>query len=614
MKNLILRLSFVFYGIQFIVRIIFLIESPSSALEVPKILIKGLIWDSICWVPLATFIILFLSLPPKKNPSKKVSQFITFTISFLSCFLAGSEMIFWNEFHSRFNFIAVDYLIYTNEVFANILESFPIYYMLIGILTLSLLISMSSFALIPRFIDLKKNLSPSKWILLYITLISGLYISTQLISDHDSIFRNDQISRNGIIEFIRAFKSNEIDYKEFYAIIDPIKANSIMGQKRSQEFPLNIPAIESKPNVIIITVESLGAKFIDPLGGMKNVTPFLNQLSDQSIFFTNFYATGTRTVRGLESINLSLPPTPGYSVVKRPNHKNLYSLGNTFKSNGYENFFLYGGRGFFDNMNSFFSGNGFKVIDQTDLTPEDITFKNAWGVCDEDIYMQAIKTISQRDNQNPFLLFILTTSNHRPFTYPNNKIDIPSGTGRVGAVKYTDYAISSFLNEAKDQPWFKNTVFVIIADHSTEGRGQFELEMEDFHIPLWIYSPQLIKPKIVDKVGSQVDLLPTLIAMLNLNDQSPFFGNNLLTSSKEEARAFIGNYQHIGYYKNNILTTLGPNQKIKTYYYLPLTKEQSEQIFTEYIEETIAFYQTASGMLDSGNYNIDLPKNKQILQ
>ena len=270
---------------------------------------------------------------------------------------------------------------------------------------------------------------------------------------------------------------------------------------RSSPTPVNHP-FHGKPNVVIIVVESLGAKFIAPLGGQPDTTTHLNKLSQESIFFENLYATGTRTVRGLEAINLSLPPTPGYSVVKRPYHKNLFSMGNTFSKNGYDPVFLYGGRGFFDNMNSFFSVNGFSIIDQNDFAKNETTFKNAWGVCDEDMFNKAVKVMDQRTNSKPLLMFMLTTSNHRPFTYPDGKIDIKSGESRAGAVKYTDYAIGKFLSDVKEKSWAKNTLFVIVADHSTEGRGQFDLEMEDFHIPMWIYSPSNIKPAKIKKLVS----------------------------------------------------------------------------------------------------------------
>ena len=351
----------------------------------------------------------------------------------------------------------------------------------------------------------------------------------------------------------------------------------------------------------MIVVESLGAKFIGTLGGQPDTTPFLNELSEKSLFFEKLYSTGTRTVRGLEALNLSVPPTPGYAVVKRPNHKHLYSLGRTFSRNGYDPIFLYGGRGFFDNMNSFFEGNNFRTIDQVAFTKPEVTFSNAWGVCDEDLFRKALKVLDE-PHSKPKLLFMLTTSNHRPFTYPEGRIDIPSGTSRIGAVKYTDYAISEFFKEAEHKPWARDTIFIVVADHSTEGRGQFDLEMADYHIPMWIYSPSYIKAQRMNQLVSQVDLLPSLIHLLNLNDDSPFFGKSFFRVPFEE-RAFIGNYQYVGFFKDKRLTTLGPNRKIRSYNYDPVTKAQTDSQDISGSDEAISYYQYASHLLSTGMFN-----------
>lgn len=261
-------------------------------------------------------------------------------------------------------------------------------------------------------------------------------------------------------------------------------------------------------------------------------------------------------------------------------------------------------------MNSFFSGNQFKVIDQGDFEKNEVTFSNAWGVCDEDLFNKAEKEISSYHEKKPFFMFLLTTSNHRPFTYPDGKIDIPSGDGRLGAVKYTDYAIGKFIKESQSKDWAKNTIFIVVADHSTEGRGQFDLEMRDFHIPLWIYSPHLLKPQVVTKLGSQIDLLPTLVHMLGLKDNSPFYGQSFFNTNWKEERAFIGNYQFVGYYKDKILTTLGPNQVVRNYSYDPETKKQLDHPDSPYLNEAITYYQSASNKLDKGLYRPSIKISK----
>ncbi len=195
-------------------------------------------------------------------------------------------------------------------------------------------------------------------------------------------------------------------------------------------------------------------------GNEKNLTPFLDDLATKSLVFTNLYAVGNRTVRGLEAVTLCLPPTAGESVVKRKDNKAKFSTGSVFKQKGYTVKYLYGGDAFFDNMQDFFGGNGYAIVDKKTFQPSEITFQNIWGVCDEDMYNKAIKVMNEEAKENkPFFNHIMTVSNHRPFTYPNNKIDIPGNAkSRDGGVKYTDYSIKKFFEMAKKQAWFSNTL------------------------------------------------------------------------------------------------------------------------------------------------------------
>lgn len=600
------RLTLIFFFIQTICRFTLLLDNPPGIVDFADDLIDGFLWDVYAWIFLSLPVFLASAFIPERFTIKfdrsKASYVLTWACTTVWIFVAFCEFTFWREFHSRFNFIAVDYLIYTNEVLANIRESYPMEMIMAGVFAAAAIMTYLSGKItikVPQRVFLKKSTSLTLFGL--ITPVLFFTVLGPMLEAHDPDFHDDQLSRNGWIEFVRAFRSNKIDYKNFYHTVTDRQAENFVLSKKMPLSPLEKP-FKTKPNVILIVVESLGAKFIAPLGGQKDTTPFLNKLAEESIFFENLYANGTRTVRGLEAINLSIPPTPGYAVVKRPDHKNLYSMGHTFKENGYDPVFMYGGRGFFDNMNSFFSGNGFSIVDQNDYKKSEITFKNAWGVCDENLFTKATQYMDARTSSSPALLFMLTTSNHRPFTYPNGRVDIPSGESRAGAVKYTDFAIGQFLTDVKDKAWAKNSIFVIIADHSTEGRGQFDLEMVDFHIPMWIYAPGVIRPQKISKLVGQVDLLPSLIHLLGLKDQSPFFGQSFFNENWKEERAFVGNYQYVGFYKDNVLTTLGPNRVVRSFSYDPVIKTQDDLADSPFIDEAASYYQYASELLATGRF------------
>jgi len=536
---------------------------------------------------------------------------------------AVSEFFFWNEFGVRYNFIAVDYLVYTNAVIGNIMESYPV---------VPLFASVGILAFAATFIIIKKSKSyledlpnfPSKLKIIVVQLLllgSALLILPSIASQQNSsnVFANE-LQSNGLQKFYKAFTNSELDFFEFYESLpqeELAQFDTIIGVNYNQNSTsITSNGKEIKKNVVLITVESLSEEFMKHYGNHNNITPFLDQLAEESLFFTNLYATGNRTVRGLEAVTLCLPPTPGESVVKRKDNKNKFTTGSVFQSKGYSTKFLYGGDAYFDNMQDFFGGNGYDIVDKSSLNPNEITFSNIWGVCDEDMAKKAIQVMNdEAKTGKPFFNHWMTVSNHRPFTYPEGKISI-SGTAksREGGVMYTDYALKQFFEMAKREAWFKNTVFVIIADHCASSSGKTELPMDKYRIPAFIYAPGFIQPQKVDKLVSQIDIMPTVLGILNFKYKSKFFGKNVLKTNYIP-RAFIATYQDLGYIKDGVLTIISPQKKVKQY---DLIQQKNETLGPDYSiiyeekpktkidvklrKETIAIYQTASHILKTKKY------------
>jgi phosphoglycerol transferase MdoB-like AlkP superfamily enzyme len=319
----------------------------------------------------------------------------------------------------------------------------------------------------------------------------------------------------------------------------------------------------------------------------------LDELAGKGLLFTNLHATGTRTDRGLEAIDLSVPPTPGRSIVKRIANEDIFSWGFIMKEHGYDNKFLYGGYGYFDNMNYFFGHNGFETIDKRFFSKDEVSFENAWGVCDEDLFTKSIREFDKSyEKGRPFMGIIMTTSNHRPFSYPEGRIDIPSGTGRNGAVKYADYAIGKFIRDAGGRPWAKDTLFIIVADHCAGSAGQTAIPVKHYEIPLIIYSPGHIIPQKIDKLTSQIDIAPTVLGLLNFSYKSKFFGEDILKMMPDQERAFIGTYQKLGYIKGNRLVVLDVKKSVSQYRFTRTSNEtEAIQRDDELINEAIAYYQ-----------------------
>ena len=533
---------------------------------------------------------------------------------FAMLFTSVAEWLFWDEFGVRFNFIAVDYLVYSDEVLNNLLESYPIGTLLSILAVLAIALS---FALRKPFnAALDAPLPPLRGRLLNalgLLIVAGL--SLQLLSQDSpraqggNAYQNE-LASNGPYQFFAAFRNNELDYPQFYSSLPPaIVAQQIRAELSEPnahfigEDPQDIrrmidnPGTVRKPNIVLVTIESFSAKYMGSNGDTRNLTPNLDALRKQSLYFNNFYATGTRTDRGLEAITLAIPPTPGRSIVKRVGRESGFaSLGQQLSAVGYDSVFVYGGRGYFDNMNAFFSGNGYRVVDQSSVDESEIHFKNAWGMADEDLYKQTLK-LADADyaKQQPFLLQLMTTSNHRPYTYPDNRIDIKSGNGRDGAVKYTDYAIGQFLDQARQKPWFDNTIFVFVADHTAGSAGMEDLPISNYQIPLFIYAPKLIDARETAQLASQIDLAPTLLGLLNLDYQSTFFGRNLLQDSPLPPRVVVGNYQHLGLFDGKNLAILSPRQGLRRHDdALTESRESRATASDPLIVRAITYYQTAS--------------------
>ena len=533
---------------------------------------------------------------------------------FAMLFVAVAEWLFWDEFGVRFNFIAVDYLVYSDEVLNNVLESYPIGTLLS---ILALLAVALGFALRKPFnAALNAPLPPLRGRLLNalgLLIIAGL--SLQLLSQDapraqgGNAYQNE-LASNGPYQFFAAFRNNELDYTQFYSSHTPeVVARQIRAELSEPnarfigQDPQDIrrmidnPGTARTPNIVLVTIESLSAKYLGSNGDKRDLTPNLDALRKQSLYFSNFYATGTRTDRGLEAITLAIPPTPGRSIVKRIGRESGFaSLGQQLSAVGYDSVFVYGGRGYFDNMNAFFSGNGYRIVDQSSVDESEISFKNAWGMADEDLYKQTLK-LADADyaKQQPFLLQLMTTSNHRPYTYPDDRIDIKSGNGRDGAVKYTDYAIGQFLDQARQKPWFDNTIFIFVADHTAGSAGKEDLPIANYQIPLFIYAPKLIEPRENGQLASQIDLAPTLLGLLNMDYESTFFGRNLLQDNPLPPRVVVGNYQHLGLFDGKDLAILSPRQGLRRHDdALTESRESRASSDDPLISRAITYYQTAS--------------------
>jgi len=612
-----------------VTRVILLCASFSAAdasvWQLLLVFVQGLVYDlgflSFASLPLG----LYLVFCPQWLWSKSWHQFVLrmmFAISlFVMLFTAVSEWLFWDEFSVRFNFIAVDYLVYSKEVIDNILESYPVYPLLAGLALLAILLTVMLKKPLHNALDVpaSKLLSrlPGLVVLVAVAGLSGLLLSQDFPRGSGGNSYQRELAANGPYQFFAAFRNNELDYPSFYATLDEQQVGALLRaevQESHARFvstnPLDIrreityQGAARRLNVVLVTIESLSAKYLGSFGDERGLTPNLDKLRGESLAFTNLYATGTRTDRGLEAITLSVPPTPGRSLVKRIGRESGFaSLGQQLNAQGYDSVFIYGGRGYFDNMNAFFSGNGYRIVDQSSVPDSEMSFTNAWGMADEDLYAQTLKIADADHAQGkPFFLQLMTTSNHRPYSYPDGRIDIVSGDGREGAVKYTDYAIGEFLRQAQQKPWFADTIFVFVADHTAGSAGKEDLPVSNYHIPMFIYAPHYLAAREINTLTSQIDIAPTLLGLLNQSYESTFFGRDVLRpEAAERGRALLGNYQHLGLFDGADLAILSPRKTVRRHDdALGVSYERRADKSNDLVQRNIAYYQGASHAIAQG--------------
>lgn len=517
---------------------------------------------------------------------------------FLTYFEIVASALFWHKFSSAFNFIAIDSLIYTNQIGFDLLRSYPIIRTVIGIgAATGLTIWACRKYIIP-------NTAAPKFLLrlfhaliyCFICLLAFRNVNPANMEISANRY-NNELAKQGTFSLFDAFWKNEINYADFY-LTRPQEENLVLLQNKFSESnatfiepkkniarQINAFRPEKRANVIIVLMESMSAKFISP-----ETTPFLNNLAQQSLYFSNVYATGTQTIRGIEALNLSMPPLPGMPIIRRSDNENLYSLGQIFKEKGYDNKWIFGGYGLLDNTNYFMENNGFQIVDKIRWKKEDISFTNIWGACDEDLFNKIISEADLSYQQDkPFLTLALSISNHHPYSYPDGKIDLPSKTsGRAGGIKYADYAIEQFISKAKTKPWFENTLFVFVADRAAGASGSAEINTDGHLIPALFYGPKFVAARHIETPISQIDILPTILGLLDFSYESRFYGQDAL-NPKYESRLFVSNYQQIGYIKDNQSVILKP---VKEYIFQP--GDLSAPVSENLLAEAIAFYQTAN--------------------
>jgi phosphoglycerol transferase MdoB-like AlkP superfamily enzyme len=460
----------------------------------------------------------------------------------LLVFLEASTPGFIAEYDVRPNRIFVEYLKYPKEIFNMLWRGFK------GDIFAGVGFTLLAIWAMRRFMQPWLSATPTwsnkklalVWPLILVLIAFGIRSTIGHRPANPALFA---ITQDSMVNSLVLNSSYSVFYA-IYGLQHESTSSKIYGKMdRGELFKLtgakdtDIPTLKTlvpsvkrdKPlNLVIILQESLGATFVESLGG-KPVTPNLEKLKEQGIWLEQLYATGTRSVRGIEAVTAGFQPTPSESTVKLSlSQKNFFTLAALLAKKGYSTEFIYGGESHFDNMRGFFLGNGFQQITE-EKDYKNPVFVGSWGASDEDLLNKTHEQLmAHHASGKPFFTLAFSSSNHAPFEFPDGRIELyeqPKATDN-NAVKYADYAIGEFFKKAQASPYWKDTVFLIVADHDIRVRGDTLVPIEHFHIPGLILGADIQARKITS-IASQIDLPVTVLSLMGINAQHPMTGRDL---------------------------------------------------------------------------------------
>ena len=623
-----------FWLLSFVTRIVLAAyqgrQGPVPGGDLLRAFGSGVLLDLQAALWLTAPLVLFLALLPQRWLAKggvRNLLALGLAVAFgFALFVAVAEFFFFQEFDGRFNFVAVDYLLYPTEVVENIWQSYHTGLVLGGIA----LVSVLAFVVLRRLLqpaEQRPRLRASRLVFLG-AYAAALALATFAVPRGLSRVSSDravnEIADNGYRSFWQALAGQDAPYEGLYrtnsADADFRRLHRLLAERATDASSFtpgstlrHIRALREprRSNVVLVLEESLGSEFVGTFHPemRESLTPSLDALIPQGTLLTRAYSTGNRTIRALEATTASLPPLPGISIVRRERSRGLFTLPEVLKARGYRTLFVYGGRALFDGMGRYMKANGVeRIVEQSDFPKG--TFRTAWGVCDEAIFDRALAEMDAiHATGAPFYTIILTVTNHRPFLYPPGRIGPdPAEQRRVNAVRYADFALGRFIADARSHAFFDDTLFVLMGDHGPRVYGSAEIPMPSYEIPILFYGPKLVSAGVrVPTLASAMDVPPTVLGLLGVDYESKFFGRDVLQLDPSDGRALMTHNNEIALLQGSDLATLGLHRGAAIYRYdrekETLARDRAPGAASiARVEDAVAYYDGADKLYRRGGY------------
>ena len=593
-------------------------------------------WISVILLPIAV-----LSIYPKFSPfysetSKKVWTAYLGIITLLVLFFYGADFGQFAYINARLNADALTFAEDPQETLQMVWQSYPVIWILVGlfgaVLMMSWMFRRTHVTVVGRNINIHKFGYRRRWHLVALLLL-GWFIYGFFTAAPLNFFRafkfNDEfksnLALNPLQNFFTTFGFRDPDFKVHPKEYFP-QMKSFLGLGNNTEtnysrtrYP-GSTAPESKPNVVLVICESFSMYKSSMSGNKLNSTPYFNELTKEGVFFNRCFSPTFGTARGLFAIISGIPYVQLSKFFTRNDAAvNQRTIINDFE--GYEKFYFIGGRSEFDNFRGLINNiKDVNIYEEGKYTSQKL---NVWGISDKNLFLEANSVMAKQTK--PFFSIIQTADNHRPYNLPEEDKDfipkiIPDeelkkygfeSLKEYNAFAYTDYCFKKFIEAAKKESYFNNTIFVFVGDHGLEGNATAmypqawnDQRLADEHIPLLFYAPALLTPQQHNETVSQVDVLPTVAAMAGQVYKNSTLGRDLTDTSKKQNAAFIiyhapgwiGVVNDQYFYRKNIHMQKDELVSV-TKDLLILTTRQKDSVKKEMSRLTSAIYETAKWML-----------------
>ena len=593
-------------------------------------------WISVILLPIAV-----LSIYPKFSPfysetSKKVWTAYLGIITLLVLFFYGADFGQFAYINARLNADALIFAEDPQETLQMVWQSYPVIWILVGlfgaVLMMSWMFRRTHVTVVGRNINIHKFGYRRRWHVVALLLL-GWFIYGFFTAAPLNFFRafkfNDEfksnLALNPLQNFFTTFGFRDPDFKVHPKEYFP-QMKSFLGLGNNTEtnysrtrYP-GSTAPESKPNVVLVICESFSMYKSSMSGNKLNSTPYFNELTKEGVFFNRCFSPTFGTARGLFAIISGIPYVQLSKFFTRNDAAvNQRTIINDFE--GYEKYYFIGGRSEFDNFRGLINNiKDVNIYEEGKYTSQKL---NVWGISDKNLFLEANSVMAKQTK--PFFSIIQTADNHRPYNLPEEDKDfipkiIPDeelkkygfeSLKEYNAFAYTDYCFKKFIEAAKKESYFNNTIFVFVGDHGLEGNATAiypqawnDQRLADEHIPLLFYAPALLTPQQHNETVSQVDVLPTVAAMAGQVYKNSTLGRDLTDTSKKQNAAFIiyhapgwiGVVNDQYFYRKNIHMQKDELVSV-TKDLLMLTTRQKDSVKKEMSRLTSAIYETAKWML-----------------